>query len=102
MFSGIRKRLTYANVTATLALVFAMTGGAYAAKHYLITSKAQISPKVLKRAAGVIRASPARTERRVRLDRRVPRERPASRAKPASAWLAPASSAQNPTKVGPP
>jgi hypothetical protein len=38
MFSKIRKRLTYANVAMTLALVFAMTGGAYAAKHYLITS----------------------------------------------------------------
>jgi Collagen triple helix repeat (20 copies) len=47
MFSSIRKRLTYANVAMTLALVFAMTGGAYAAKHYLITSTKQISPKVL-------------------------------------------------------
>jgi hypothetical protein len=47
MFSMIRKRFTYANVAMTLALVFAMTGGAYAAKHYLITSTKQISPKVL-------------------------------------------------------
>jgi Collagen triple helix repeat (20 copies) len=47
MFSRIRKRFTYTNVAMTLALVFAMTGGAYAAKHYVITSTNQISPKVL-------------------------------------------------------
>jgi hypothetical protein len=47
MFSRIRKRTTYANVVMTLALVFAMTGGAYAAKKYLITSTKQISPKVI-------------------------------------------------------
>jgi Collagen triple helix repeat (20 copies) len=47
MWSGIRRH--YANVTATLALVFAMSGGALAAKHYLITSTGQISPKVLKK-----------------------------------------------------
>lgn len=52
MFSAIRKRFTYANVAMTLALVFAMTGGAYAAKHYLITSTKQISPKVLKQLKG--------------------------------------------------
>ncbi len=46
MFSMIRKRLTYANVAMTLALVFAMTGGAYAAKKYMITSKKQIKPSV--------------------------------------------------------
>jgi hypothetical protein len=40
--------MTYANVVATLALVFAMAGGAAAATHYLITSTKQISPKVLK------------------------------------------------------
>ena len=33
MFSMIRKRLTFANVAMTLALVFAMTGGAYAARN---------------------------------------------------------------------
>jgi len=43
----IKPRLTYANVAATLALVFSMTGGALAAKHYLITSTKQISPKVI-------------------------------------------------------
>jgi len=52
MFSAIRKRFTYANVAMTLALVFAMTGGAYAAKHYLITSTKQISPKVLRQLKG--------------------------------------------------
>ncbi len=52
MFSTIRKRLTYANVAMTLALVFAMTGGAYAASKYVITSTKQISPKVLKALKG--------------------------------------------------
>jgi hypothetical protein len=54
MFSALRKRfhVTPATVIATLALVFAMTGGAYAAKHYLITSTKQISPKVLKALKG--------------------------------------------------
>ena len=52
MFLMIRKRLTYANVAMTLALVFAMTGGAYAASKYLITSTKQISPKVLKSLKG--------------------------------------------------
>jgi hypothetical protein len=42
---------------ATLALVFAMTGGAYAAKKYLITSTKQISPSVLKSLQG--KAGPA-------------------------------------------
>jgi hypothetical protein len=44
-------------VIATLALVFAMTGGAYAAKRYLITSTKQISPSVLKALQG--KAGPA-------------------------------------------
>jgi hypothetical protein len=52
MLSAIRKRFTYANVAMTLALVFAMTGGAYAANKYLITSTKQISPKVLKALKG--------------------------------------------------
>jgi Collagen triple helix repeat (20 copies) len=52
MFSAIRKRFTYANVAMTLALVFAMSGGAYAASKYLITSTKQISPKVLKSLQG--------------------------------------------------
>jgi hypothetical protein len=53
MFSRIRKRFTYTNVAATLALVFAMSGGAYAANRFLITSTKQISPKVLKALKGV-------------------------------------------------
>ncbi len=57
MASRVRSRLTYANVAATLALVFAMTGGAYAAGHYLISSTKQISPKVLKALQG--KAGPA-------------------------------------------
>ena len=55
MFSAIRTRLTPATAIATVALVFAMTGGAYAAHKYLITSTKQISPKVrsaLKGASG--------------------------------------------------
>jgi hypothetical protein len=52
MLSALRSRLTYANVVATLALVFAMSGGALAASHYLITSTKQISPKVLKQLKG--------------------------------------------------
>jgi Collagen triple helix repeat (20 copies) len=52
MFSAIRKRVTYTNVAMTVALVFAMSGGAYAAGKYLITSTKQISPKVLKSLQG--------------------------------------------------
>jgi hypothetical protein len=52
VLSKIRPRLTYANVAATLALVFSMSGGALAATHYLISSKKQISPKVLKELKG--------------------------------------------------
>ncbi len=48
MFSALRKRMSYANVVATLALFFALSGGAaYAASHYLITSTKQIKPSVL-------------------------------------------------------
>jgi hypothetical protein len=48
----MRKRFSYANVAATLALVFSMSGGALAANHYLISSTKQISPKVLKKLKG--------------------------------------------------
>jgi hypothetical protein len=47
-----RRHLSYANVVATLALLFAMGGGALAAGHYLITSTHQISPKVLHKLRG--------------------------------------------------
>ena len=49
MWSGIHRHLSYANIAATLAVLFSMSGGALAAKHYLITSTTQISPKVLKK-----------------------------------------------------
>lgn len=48
----MRRRISYANVTATLALFFAMSGGAMAATHYLINSTSQINPKVLKELKG--------------------------------------------------
>jgi hypothetical protein len=52
MFWMIHKRLTFANVAMTLALVFAMSGGAYAAKKYVITSTKQIKPSVLAQLKG--------------------------------------------------
>jgi Collagen triple helix repeat (20 copies) len=59
MFSAIRKRMTFANVAMTLALVFAMTGGAYAAGKFLITSTKQIKPSVLKQLQGKVGANGA-------------------------------------------
>jgi hypothetical protein len=55
----MRKRLTYANVAMTLALVFAMTGGAYAASKFVITSTKQIKPSVLAQLKGKAGASGA-------------------------------------------
>lgn len=52
MFSWVRRRLTFANVGVMVAVLFAMTGGAYAAKRYVITSTKQISPKALKELKG--------------------------------------------------
>ncbi len=52
MLAIIRRRFTYANVAMTLALVFAMCGGAYAAGKYLITSTKQIKPSVLSSLKG--------------------------------------------------
>ncbi len=59
MFQSLRKRIQVSpgTVIASLALVFAMTGGAYAAGRYVITSTKQISPKVLKSLTG--KAGPA-------------------------------------------
>ena len=52
--NSIRRHLSYSNVLATLALLFAMGGGAIAANHYLINSTRQINPTVIKqlKAAG--------------------------------------------------
>jgi hypothetical protein len=50
----LRRHLNYANVVATMALVFAMSGGALAASHYLITKSSQIKPSVLKKLKGNI------------------------------------------------
>jgi hypothetical protein len=57
MFKGIREQIrrrhnATTGVMAVVALVFAMSGGAYAANKYLITSTKQISPKVLKALKG--------------------------------------------------
>jgi hypothetical protein len=57
MLSFARRRFTFANVAMTVALVFAMSGGAFAAGKFLITSTKQISPKVLKSLRG--KAGPA-------------------------------------------
>jgi hypothetical protein len=48
----LRRNLSYSNVAATLALVFAMSGGALAASRYVINSPKQINPKVLKALKG--------------------------------------------------
>lgn len=48
----MRRHFSYANIVATLALLFAMTGGALAAKHYIISSTQQIKPSVLKKLQG--------------------------------------------------
>lgn len=54
MFSSVRRHLSYANVVATMALVFAMSGGALAASHYLITKTSQIKPSVLTTLKGKV------------------------------------------------
>jgi hypothetical protein len=56
----MRKYLSYANVVSSLALVFAMGGGAIAANHYLISSTKQISPAVLKKLKGATGKTGAR------------------------------------------
>jgi hypothetical protein len=50
----VTRRLNFANVTSTLALFFAMSGGALAAKHYLINSTKQINPNVTRALKGKI------------------------------------------------
>ncbi len=52
LISNLRSRLTYANVGVTVAMLLAMSGGAYAATKYVITSTKQIKPSVLKQLVG--------------------------------------------------
>jgi hypothetical protein len=52
MFSLIRNRLGIPGIIAVIALFFAMAGGAWAAKKYVITSTNQIKPSVLKSLQG--------------------------------------------------
>jgi hypothetical protein len=59
MLSMFRGRLTPASLIAVLALVLAMSGGALAAKKYLITSTSQIKPSVLKQLKGTAGAAGA-------------------------------------------
>lgn len=56
----MRKRLSYANVTSTLALLLATSGAAVAANHYLINSTRQINPRVLRLLRGARGATGAR------------------------------------------
>ena len=48
----MRKQLTPAMGVSLVALFFALTGGAFAAQHYLITSTKQIKPSVLTQLRG--------------------------------------------------
>lgn len=48
----LNRHLSYANVAATVALVVSMSGGAFAATHYLINSTKQINPGVLRTLKG--------------------------------------------------
>ena len=59
MFKAVRRRMSYANVVATLALLFAMSGGALAASKFLIVSTKQIKPSVLAQLKGKNGASGA-------------------------------------------
>jgi hypothetical protein len=52
--TSMRRHFSYANVAATLALLFAMSGGALATTHYLLNSVSQINPRVLAK----LRSSP--------------------------------------------
>lgn len=57
------RHLSYANVAATLALVFSMSGGALAARHYLLNNASQINPKLLRTLRGATGTSGAQGAR---------------------------------------
>jgi hypothetical protein len=48
----MKRYLNYSNITATIALIFAMGGSAIAAKHYLITNINQIKPSIIHQLKG--------------------------------------------------
>lgn len=52
MFTVIRKRMTFANIAMTLALIFAMAGGAYAAGSALTAKQKKEVVKIAKKYAG--------------------------------------------------
>jgi hypothetical protein len=52
MFKRFKRHLSPSTAIAIVALVFAMTGGAYAAKKYVITSAKQIKPSVVAQLKG--------------------------------------------------
>src|SRR5262245_5062130 len=52
MSSFLKNRFGIPGVISMVALVFAMAGGAYAAKKYVITSTSQIKPSVLNQLKG--------------------------------------------------
>ena len=52
MFSRLGGRFRFVNVVVVFVLVFAMSGGAFAASKFLITSTKQIKPSVLKQLQG--------------------------------------------------
>jgi hypothetical protein len=52
MFRKLVAHVNAATILATVALFLALSGGAYAASHYLITSTRQLSPKVIKALKG--------------------------------------------------
>jgi hypothetical protein len=54
MFSVLRRRVSFVHVGLVVVLVFVMSGGAYAAGKFLITSTKQIKPSVLAQLKGKV------------------------------------------------